>query len=90
VVAIAQASPRLEALHFRVADYVASCGARSVNIGVLKPDYPGDRWYDGSRGRTQAASDDGTRLFCTGVHARRGPARKAPVPRGAAFTPRSA
>lgn len=45
VEAIAQASPRLEALHFGVADYAASCRARTVNIGGLHPDYPGDQWH---------------------------------------------
>lgn len=45
VEAIAQASPRLEALHFGVADYAASCRARTVSIGGLNPDYPGDQWH---------------------------------------------
>ncbi|MFI3122961.1 MAG: CoA ester lyase [Methylococcales bacterium] len=35
---------RLEALHFGVADYAASNRARTVNIGGLNPDYPGDQW----------------------------------------------
>ena len=43
--AIARASPRLEALHFGVADYAASCRARTVEIGGLNPDYPGDQWH---------------------------------------------
>ena len=47
VEAIAQASPRLEAMHFGVADYAASCRARTVNIGGLNPDYPGDQWHAG-------------------------------------------
>ena len=38
-------SPRLEALHFGVADYAASNRARTVNIGGLNPDYPGDQWH---------------------------------------------
>ncbi len=42
---IAQSSPRLEALHFGVADYSASNRARTVNIGGLNPDYPGDQWH---------------------------------------------
>lgn len=42
---IAQSSPRLEALHFGVADFSASCRARTVNIGGLHPDYPGDQWH---------------------------------------------
>jgi citrate lyase subunit beta/citryl-CoA lyase len=36
---------RLEALHFGVADYAASVRARTVNIGGLNPDYPGDQWH---------------------------------------------
>ena len=36
---------RLEAMHFGVADYAASCKARTVNIGGLNPDYPGDQWH---------------------------------------------
>lgn len=39
VFAIAQASPRLEALHFGVADYAASLRARTTVIGGLNPDY---------------------------------------------------
>ncbi len=38
-------SRRLEALHFGVADYAASCRARTVVIGGLHPDYPGDPWH---------------------------------------------
>lgn len=38
-------SGRLEALHFGVADYAASNRARTVNIGGLNPDYPGDQWH---------------------------------------------
>src|ERR687896_513987 len=45
VEAIAQSSRRLEAMHFGVADYAASCRARTVNIGGLNPDYPGDHWH---------------------------------------------
>jgi len=45
VEAIAQSSPRLEAMHFGVADYSASCRARTVVIGGLNPDYPGDQWH---------------------------------------------
>ena len=44
---IAQSSKRLEALHFGVADYAASLRARSVVIGGLNPDYPGDLWHHG-------------------------------------------
>ena len=36
---------RLEALHFGVADYAASNRARTVSIGGLTPDYPGDQWH---------------------------------------------
>jgi citrate lyase beta subunit len=43
--AIAQASPRLEALHFGVADLAASLRARTVSIGGTNPDYPGDQWH---------------------------------------------
>ena len=45
--AIATASPRMEAMHFGVADYAASCRARTTNIGGLNPDYPGDQWHHG-------------------------------------------
>ncbi|MGH7538052.1 MAG: HpcH/HpaI aldolase/citrate lyase family protein, partial [Gemmatimonadales bacterium] len=47
VEAIAQASPRLEAMHFGVADLAASVRARTVSIGGLNPDYPGDQWHFG-------------------------------------------
>ena len=43
--AIAAASTRLEALHFGAGDFAASCGARTVSIGGLNPDYPGDPWH---------------------------------------------
>ncbi len=45
VESVAQSSPRLEAMHFGVADYAASVRARTVNIGGLNPDYPGDQWH---------------------------------------------
>ena len=45
--AIACSSPRMEALHFGVADYAASCRARTVDIGGLNPNYPGDQWHHG-------------------------------------------
>jgi citrate lyase beta subunit len=45
VEAIAQASRRLEAMHFGVADFAASVHARTVSIGGLNPDYPGDQWH---------------------------------------------
>lgn len=47
VEAIAQASRRLESMHFGVADYSASLRARTVSIGGLNPDYPGDQWHFG-------------------------------------------
>ena len=45
VEAIAAAPSRLEALHFGVADYAAFNKARTVVIGGLNPDYPGDQWH---------------------------------------------
>ncbi|MET3794783.1 HpcH/HpaI aldolase/citrate lyase family protein [Aquamicrobium terrae] len=45
VEAIAAYGGRLEAMHFGVADYAASCKARTVSIGGLNPDYPGDQWH---------------------------------------------
>ncbi|MGH3519858.1 MAG: HpcH/HpaI aldolase/citrate lyase family protein, partial [Haloechinothrix sp.] len=42
---IAASGGRLEALHFGVADYAASLRARTVSIGGLNPDYPGDQWH---------------------------------------------
>ncbi len=42
---IAQYPNRLEALHFGVADYAASLRSRTVVIGGLNPDYPGDQWH---------------------------------------------
>ncbi len=44
---IATSSERLEALHFGVADYAASLHARTIVIGGLNPDYPGDQWHHG-------------------------------------------
>ena len=44
---IAKSSERLEALHFGVADYAASLRARTVIIGGLNPNYPGDQWHHG-------------------------------------------
>jgi citrate lyase beta subunit len=38
---------RLEAMHFGVADYAASCRARTTVIGGLNRDYPGDQWHAG-------------------------------------------
>lgn len=45
VEAIAAAPGRLEAMHFGVADYAAFNKARTVNIGGLNPNYPGDQWH---------------------------------------------
>jgi malyl-CoA/(S)-citramalyl-CoA lyase len=45
VEAITTSSKRLEAMHFGVADFAASCRARTVIIGGLNPDYPGDQWH---------------------------------------------
>ena len=39
VMSIAQSSPRLESLHFGVADYAASMRSRTTVIGGLNPDY---------------------------------------------------
>ena len=44
---IALSSERLEALHFGVADYAASLQARTVTIGGLNSNYPGDQWHHG-------------------------------------------
>ncbi len=45
VEAIAACSRKLEALHFGVADFSASRRSRTVVIGGLNPDYPGDQWH---------------------------------------------
>jgi len=45
VESIAQASRRLEAMHFGVADLAASLRARTVSIGGPNPAYPGDQWH---------------------------------------------
>ncbi|MBA4171203.1 MAG: CoA ester lyase [Hyphomicrobium sp.] len=45
VEAIAAAGGRCEAMHFGVADYAAFNKARTVVIGGLNPDYPGDQWH---------------------------------------------
>lgn len=42
---IAAANSRLESMHFGVADYSAFNKARTVVIGGLNPDYPGDQWH---------------------------------------------
>lgn len=43
--AIAAANSRLEAMHLGVGDYAAFNKARTVVIGGLNPDYPGDQWH---------------------------------------------
>jgi citrate lyase beta subunit len=45
VEAIASANSRLESMHFGVAEYSAFNKARTVVIGGLNPDYPGDQWH---------------------------------------------
>ena len=42
---IATSSNRLEALHFGPGDYAANLKARTIVIGGLNPDYPGDQWH---------------------------------------------
>jgi citrate lyase beta subunit len=63
VEAIAQASPRLEAMHFGVADYAASNRARTVVIGGLNPDYPGDQWHSALSRMTVACRAYGLRAI---------------------------
>jgi citrate lyase subunit beta/citryl-CoA lyase len=43
---IAASSMRLEAMHFGSGDFAASCQARTLEIGGLNPDYPGDQWHN--------------------------------------------
>ena len=52
---------RLEALHFGVADYAASNRARTINIGGLNPDYPGDQWHSAISRMTVACRAYGLR-----------------------------
>ena len=61
VEAIAGSRGRLEALHFGVADYAASNRARTVSIGGLNPDYPGDQWHFGLSRMTVACRAYGLR-----------------------------
>ncbi|MCW5695665.1 MAG: CoA ester lyase [Bauldia sp.] len=63
VEAIAAFPGRLEALHFGVADYAASMRARTVNIGGLNPDYPGDQWHMGLARMTTACRAYGLRAI---------------------------
>lgn len=43
--AIAAASPRLETIIFGPADFMASINMRSLTVGALHPDYPGDPYH---------------------------------------------
>jgi citrate lyase subunit beta/citryl-CoA lyase len=43
--AIAAASPRLETIIFGPADFMASVNMRSLAVGALHPDYPGDPFH---------------------------------------------
>jgi citrate lyase subunit beta/citryl-CoA lyase len=61
VEAIAATRGRLEAMHFGVADYAASNRARTVSIGGLNPDYPGDQWHFGLSRMTVACRAYGLR-----------------------------
>lgn len=54
---IAAASPRNESLHFGVADYAASTGARSTNIGGANPDYAILSDADDNNGRMRHLGD---------------------------------
>ena len=58
---IAAGRGRLEAMHFGVADYAASNRARTVSIGGLNPDYPGDQWHFGLSRMTVACRAYGLR-----------------------------
>lgn len=61
VESIATSSNRMEAMHFGVADYSASNRARTVNIGGLNPDYPGDQWHSAISRMTVACRAYGLR-----------------------------
>jgi citrate lyase subunit beta/citryl-CoA lyase len=63
VEAIAAYGGRLEALHFGVADFAASCKARTVSIGGLNPDYPGDQWHAALARLTMACRAYGLRAI---------------------------
>jgi len=43
--AIAQASPRVETIIFGPADFMASINMKSLVVGALHPDYPGDPYH---------------------------------------------
>ncbi|MEM7466671.1 MAG: CoA ester lyase [Pseudomonadota bacterium] len=63
VEAIAKSSPRLEALHFGVADFAASLRARTTVIGGLNPDYPGDQWHASLQRMLTACRAEGLRAI---------------------------
>ena len=46
VESIAASSRRLEAMHFGSGDFAASCQIRTLDIGGLNPDYPGEQWHN--------------------------------------------
>jgi citrate lyase subunit beta/citryl-CoA lyase len=58
-----QPGSRLEAMHFGVADFAASMRARTVNIGGLNPDYPGDQWHAAIARMTTACRAYGLRAI---------------------------
>lgn len=60
---IATASTRMEALHFGMGDYAASRHARTVDIGGLNPDYPGDQWHHALSGMLIACRAYGIRAI---------------------------
>ena len=63
VEAIAKSSPRLEALHFGVADFAASLRSRTTVIGGLNPDYPGDQWHASLQRMLTACRAEGLRAI---------------------------
>ncbi|MEX1081739.1 MAG: CoA ester lyase [Halofilum sp. (in: g-proteobacteria)] len=63
VESIAQASPRLETMHYGPGDYAASLRARTTDIGGLIPDYPGDPWHYGLARMTVACRAHGLRVL---------------------------
>lgn len=58
---IARASPRLQALHFGAGDFAASCGARTVEIGGLTDNFPGDPWHPVMQSIVMACRANGLR-----------------------------
>ena len=63
VEAIAKSSPRLEAMHFGVADFAASLRARTTVIGGLNPNYPGDQWHASLQRMLTACRAEGLRAI---------------------------